>query len=221
MEMPKDLTEVTLRRKDVYDGKILKVHVDDVRLPNSREAVREVVDHVDGAAVLAMDEANRVLVVRQYRYVFGRVLAELPAGKLDPGEDPVAGALRELKEETGAEPETFLPLGKIIPAPGCYGEVLHLFLAKGLKFSEQHLDPDEFLNVERVPFDEMVHRCMNGEIDDAKTVAAVLRAKDSVMETVTTVRENAEDIYADAKAINQQRAQQEADAVIEDASEAE
>ena len=149
MEMPKDLTEVTLRRKDVYDGKILKVHVDDVRLPNSREAVREVVDHVDGAAVLAMDEANRVLVVRQYRYVFGKVLAELPAGKLDPGEDPVAGALRELKEETGAEPETFLPLGKIIPAPGCYGEVLHLFLAKGLKFSEQHLDTDEFLNVER------------------------------------------------------------------------
>ena len=158
MEMPKDLTEVTLRRKDVYDGKILKVHV-------------------DGAAVLAMDEENRVLVVRQYRYVFGKVLAELPAGKLDPGEDPVVGALRELKEETGAEPETFLPLGRIIPAPGCYGEILHLFLAKGLKFSEQHLDPDEFLNVERVPFDEMVHRCMNGEIDDAKTVAAVLRAK--------------------------------------------
>ena len=177
MEMPKDLTEVTLRRKDVYDGKILKVHVDDVRLPNSREAVREVVDHVDGAAVLAMDEANRVLVVRQYRYVFGRVLAELPAGKLDPGEDPVAGALRELKEETGAEPETFLPLGKLLPAPGCYGETLHLFLAKGLKFSQQQLDPDEFLNVERVPFDEMVHRCVNGEIDDAKTVAAVLRAK--------------------------------------------
>ena len=166
MEMPKDLTEVTLRRKDVYDGKILKVHVDDVRLPNGREAVREVVDHVDGA-----------VVVRQYRYVFGKVLAELPAGKLDPGEDPVVGALRELKEETGAEPETFLPLGRIIPAPGCYGEILHLFLAKGLKFSEQHLDPDEFLNVERVPFDEMVHRCMNGEIDDAKTVAAVLRAK--------------------------------------------
>ena len=177
MEMPMDLTEVTLRRKDVFDGRIVKVHVDDVRLPNGQEALREVVDHVDGAAVLAMDEENRVLVVRQYRYVFGRVLAELPAGKLDPGEDPAAGALRELKEETGAEPEIFLPLGKIIPAPGCYGEVLHLFLARGLKFSEQHLDPDEFLHVERVPFSEMVHRCVNGEIDDAKTVAAVLRAK--------------------------------------------
>ena len=170
MEMPMDLTEVKLRRKDVFEGKIMTVHVDDVRLPNGEEATREVVDHVDGAAVLALDEANRVLVVRQYRYVFGKVLDELPAGKLDPGEDPVTGALRELKEETGAEPETFLPLGKLLPAPGCYGETLHLFLAKGLKFSQQQLDPDEFLNVERVPFDEMVHRCVNGEIDDAKTV---------------------------------------------------
>ena len=170
-------TEVKLRRKDVFEGKIMTVHVDDVRLPNGEEATREVVDHVDGAAVLALDEANRVLVVRQYRYVFGKVLDELPAGKLDPGEDPVTGALRELKEETGAEPETFLPLGKLLPAPGCYGETLHLFLAKGLKFSQQQLDPDEFLNVERIPFDEMVHRCVNGEIDDAKTVAAVLRAK--------------------------------------------
>ena len=151
MEMPKDLTEVTLRRKDVYDGKILKVHVDDVRLPNGREAVREVVDHVDGAAVLAMDEANRVLVVRQYRYVFG----------------------------------------------------------------------DEFLNVERVPFDEMVHRCMNGEIDDAKTVAAVLRAKDCVMTTVTSTKENCGDILADAKAINEQRAEEAAAAVVEDTSKEE
>ena len=86
-------------------------------------------------------------------------------------------ALRELKEETGAVPDTFLPLGRIIPAPGCYGEVLHLFLAKGLHMEEQHLDPDEFLNVERIPFNEMVHRCLNGEIEDAKTVAAVLKAK--------------------------------------------
>lgn len=91
MKMPMDLTEVKLRRKDVFEGKIMTVHVDDVRLPNGEEATREVVDHVDGAAVLALDEANRVLVVRQYRYVFGKVLDELPAGKLDPGEDPVTG----------------------------------------------------------------------------------------------------------------------------------
>ena len=85
MKMPMDLTEVKLRRKDVFEGKIMTVHVDDVRLPNGEEATREVVDHVDGAAVLALDEANRVLVVRQYRYVFGKVLDELPAGKLEPG----------------------------------------------------------------------------------------------------------------------------------------
>ena len=98
VKMPENLTEVKLRQTDIYTGKILKLHIDDVRLPNGREAVREVVDHVDGAAVLALDEENRALVVWQYRYVFGRVMAELPAGKLDPGEDPVTGALRELKE---------------------------------------------------------------------------------------------------------------------------
>ena len=173
----KDLAEKTLRREDKFEGKILNVHVDEVLLPNGKTATREVVDHVDGVAVLALDERNNVLTVTQYRYVFGRTLLEIPAGKLDPGEDPVTGALRELKEETGAVPDIFLPLGRIIPAPGCYGEVLHLFLAKGHHMEEQHLDPDEFLNVERIPFEEMVHRCLNGEIEDAKTVAAVLKAK--------------------------------------------
>ena len=174
---PMDLTEKTIRREDKFQGRILSVHVDTVLLPNGNTSTREVVDHVDGVAVLPLDERNNVLTVTQYRYVFGRTLLEIPAGKLDPGEDPVTGALRELKEETGAVPDTFLPLGRIIPAPGCYGEVLHLFLAKGLHMEEQHLDPDEFLNVERIPFSEMVHRCLNGEIEDAKTVAAVLKAK--------------------------------------------
>ena len=174
---PMDLTEKTIRREDKFQGRILSVHVDTVLLPNGNTSTREVVDHVDGVAVLPLDERNNVLTVTQYRYVFGRTLLEIPAGKLDPGEDPVTGALRELKEETGAVPDTFLPLGRIIPAPGCYGEVLHLVLAKGLHMEEQHLDPDEFLNVERIPFNEMVHRCLNGEIEDAKTVAAVLKAK--------------------------------------------
>ena len=172
-----DLTEKTLSREERYSGPLFSVHSDKVLLPNGHTSIREVVEHVDGVAVLPLDERNNVLTVTQYRYVFGRTLLEIPAGKLDPGEDPVTGALRELKEETGAVPDTFLPLGHIIPAPGCYSEVLHLFLARGLHMEEQHLDPDEFLNVERIPFDEMVHRCMSGEIEDAKTIAAVLKTK--------------------------------------------
>lgn len=177
MNEPMALTETFVSREDKYKGRFLDVHVDQITLPNGKPAVREVADHCPGVAILALDDRNNVLTVSQYRYVFSRVLMEIPAGKLEPGEDPAAGALRELKEETGAVPDTFLPLGRIIPAPGCYGEVLHLFLAKGLHMEEQHLDPDEFLNVERIPFNEMVHRCLNGEIEDAKTVAAVLKAK--------------------------------------------
>lgn len=172
-----ELTEKTLSRTDVYQGLLVNVHVDEVLLPNGATTRREVVEHVDGVAILAMDERNNVLTVTQYRYVFGKTLLEIPAGKLDAGENPVTGALRELKEETGAVPDNLLPMGKIIPACGCFGETLHLFLARGLHMEEQHLDDDEFLNVERIPFEEMVHRVMNGEIDDGKTVAAVLKAK--------------------------------------------
>lgn len=177
MREPMDLAEKTLSREEKFQGRILSVHVDEVQLPNGNTSTREVVEHVDGVAVLPLDERNNVLTVTQYRYVFGKTLLEIPAGKLDPGEDPVTGALRELKEETGAVPDTFLPLGRILPSPGCFSETLHLFLARGLHIEAQHLDPDEFLRVERIPFDEMVHRCLNGEIEDAKTVAAVLKAK--------------------------------------------
>ncbi len=177
MTEPMDLTENMIKREDKYHGLLMDIHVDTVELPNGKTALREVADHVDGVAVLPLDERSNVLTVTQYRYVFGKTLLEIPAGKLDAGEDPVTGALRELKEETGAVPDTFLPLGRILPAPGCYGETLHLFLAKGLHMEDQCLDPDEFLNVERIPFSEMVHRCMSGEIEDAKTVAAVLKAK--------------------------------------------
>ena len=169
MSKQMDLTERTLRREDKFNGRILTVHVDTVTLPNGETALREVADHPGGVAVLALDGENNVLTVTQYRYPFGKPLLEIPAGKLDhPGEDPYAAGLRELEEETGAVPGIYEPLGRILPSPGCYGETL---------MSEQHLDEDEFLNVERVPFDEMVRRCLDGEIEDAKTVAAVLKAK--------------------------------------------
>nr|WP_325232637.1 NUDIX hydrolase [uncultured Oscillibacter sp.] len=178
MSKQMDLTERTLRREDKFNGRILTVHVDTVTLPNGETALREVADHPGGVAVLALDGENNVLTVTQYRYPFGKPLLEIPAGKLDhPGEDPYAAGLRELEEETGAVPGIYESLGRILPSPGCYGETLHLYLARELRMSEQHLDEDEFLNVERIPFDEMVRRCLDGEIEDAKTVAAVLKAK--------------------------------------------
>ena len=173
----KVLEEKKLSREDKYHGILMDIHVDTVLLPNGKTAVREVADHVDGVAVLALDERNNVLTVTQYRYVFGKTLLELPAGKLDPGEDPVTGALRELKEETGAVPGQLLPMGVYLGSPGCLGEELHLFLARDLQMADAQPDADEFLEMARVPFDEMVHRIMSGEITDGKTIAAVLKAK--------------------------------------------
>ena len=175
--MYEELKETTISREDVYAGKIFTVHVDQVRLPNGKTAVREVADHCPCVAVVALDDENNVLTVTQYRYVFGRALLEIPAGKLEPGEDPAAGALRELREETGATPDEFIPMGKLILSPGCLGEELYLFLARGLHMGDTQPDEDEFLVQERIPFEEMVHRCVRGEIDDGKTVAAILKAK--------------------------------------------
>ena len=175
--MYEELKETTISREDVYAGKIFTVHVDQVRLPNGKTAVREVADHCPCVAVVALDDENNVLTVTQYRYVFGRALLEIPAGKLEPGEDPAAGARRELREETGATPDEFIPMGKLILSPGCLGEELYLFLARGLHMGDTQPDEDEFLVQERIPFEEMVHRCVRGEIDDGKTVAAILKAK--------------------------------------------
>ena len=173
-----DLTEKMVSSETIFEGKIIKVTLDQAQLPDGSLAPREVVYHPGGVAVLALDGDGCVLTVTQYRYPFGRTLLEIPAGKLDsPDEDPYEAGLRELREETGAVPGVYEPLGRILPSPGCYGETLHLYLARDLQMAEQHLDADEFLNVERIPFGEMVRRCLDGEIEDAKTVVAVLKAK--------------------------------------------
>lgn len=172
-----DLTERFVSRENKFEGRILTVHVDQVTLPDGSAAQREVADHPGGVAVVALDGENNVLLVEQYRYVFGEALLEIPAGKLEKGEDPFTAALRELKEETGAIPAFFQPLGKLYPSPGCYGETLHLFLARNLTFGEASPDQDEFLRVERVPMEELLRRILKNEITDAKTVAGVLKAR--------------------------------------------
>ncbi len=172
-----DLTERFVSREDKFAGRILTLHVDTVTLPDGSLATREVADHPGGVAVVALDDENNILMVEQFRYVFGEPMLEIPAGKLEKGEDPYMAALRELKEETGASPAFFQPLGKLYPSPGCYGETLHLFLAKNLTFGSANPDQDEFLKVERVPLDELLRRILKNEIADAKTVAGVLKAK--------------------------------------------
>lgn len=172
-----ELTEKTLSSERIFDGVILHVRRDEVELPGGGRSFREVVDHPGGVCVLALDGQGQALLVSQYRYPYGRVLREVPAGKLEYGEDPRAAALRELREETGAVPGEFRPLGELYPSPGYCGEIIRMYLARDLTFGETDLDEDEFLNVERVPFGELVDQVLADEIRDAKTIAAVLKAK--------------------------------------------
>lgn len=172
-----ELYEKELNRQTVFQGRILDVHVDKVELPNGRTATREIVDHPGGVGILALDGAGNILTVTQYRYAYRQTLLEIPAGKLERGEDPYQAGLRELREETGATTKELTPLGKVYPSPGYCNEVIHLYMARDLTWGEMDLDDDEFLNVERVPFQEMVERVLSGEITDAKTCIAVLKAK--------------------------------------------
>lgn len=172
-----ELTEKTLSSREVYRGRVIRVKVDEVSLPNGSTSIREVVEHPGGVGILALDEDGCVYLVRQYRYAFSQTLLEIPAGKREKGEEPFVTAQRELQEEIGATAEHWQSLGEIIASPGCYDEVLYLYLARGLTFGAQHLDEDEFLNVERMPFDDLARRCLSGEIRDGKTVSAVLKAK--------------------------------------------
>ena len=172
-----DLTEKRLDGQEIFRGHIVTLQLDRVSLPDGKEATREVARHPDGVAVLALDGEGQALLVTQFRYPLGRELLEIPAGKLDPGEEPRAGALRELEEEAGVRPDELLELGGIYVSPGFCDEKIHLYLARGLRQTACHPDEDEFLSVSRMPFGELADRVLSGRVEDAKTVAAVLKAK--------------------------------------------
>lgn len=167
------LTEKKLSSQTVYDGKIVKLTLDKVRLPDGGVSLRECVRHCDGAAVLLITEGKIALVI-QYRYLYGRELYEIPAGKLEAGEDPAAGAVRECEEETGyrADVEKLL---EIYPSPGFTDETVHIFLAKNARFVGSRPDSGEFLNCVFLPLENVIEMIDKGEICDAKTVAAVYK----------------------------------------------
>lgn len=172
------LFEETVDQKIVYQGKIVTLRTDIARLENGRMTGREVVEHPGGVCVLPLEENGDTYTVRQFRYPFGQVIEELPAGKLDGPEDPEMGARRELSEEIGCEAGELIYLGRLLMSPGFCTEVLHMYLARKLIHGRQHPDEDEFLEASRVPFAELLERVLSGEVADAKTVALTLKAKE-------------------------------------------
>ena len=173
------MTETRISGQRVFSGRVFSVDVDQVGMDGGLRGEREVVRHPGGVGVLAIDEEGRAVLVRQFRYGANREMLEIPAGRLEAGEDPREAGLRELREETGARAGVFVSLGEIIPTGAYCSERIYLFLAKDLTWGETDLDDGEFVTVERMPLDALWAGIRAGKICDAKTIAAVCRAIDN------------------------------------------
>lgn len=170
-----ELFEKTLSSQSVFDGRILHITLDEIELPNGKKSKREVVNHPGGVAVVALDEENNILLVRQFRYPYKEVVLEVPAGKLEKGSTPLENGKRELLEETGAEGYSYMSLGQVYPSPGYTSEIIHLYACRVKTVGESKLDEGEFLNVEKIPLDTAVEMVLNNQIPDSKTQIAVLK----------------------------------------------
>jgi ADP-ribose pyrophosphatase len=173
----KDLSEHRLSGRLVFDGKLLKVRSDTVRLPDGSTAEREWIDHPGAVAVIALTESGELVMERQYRYALGREMIEIPAGKIDPGEDPLATARRELKEETGYTAGEWRHLATIHIAIGYSNEHIEIFLARGLKQELADLDDEEFVEVFSLPLATALAWVREGRITDSKTVSCLFWAE--------------------------------------------
>ncbi|MGN0665655.1 MAG: NUDIX domain-containing protein [Huintestinicola sp.] len=170
------LSEKTVEKNTVFEGKIITVRSDKAELEDGKIVGRELVIHPGGVCVVALTPENEVIMVRQFRYAFQEPLLEIPAGKLEFGEDHRAAGLRELSEETGAVCESFDYLGVCYPSVAYLTEKIHMYLARGLTFGETNPDDGEFLDITRVPFGKALEMVLNNEIPDAKTQLALLKA---------------------------------------------
>ena len=171
------LREIRIDSEEIFNGLIMDVKRDRVRLPNGHQSVRELLRHVGAVCVVPVTDDGLVVVERQYRYPIDQVITEIPAGKLDsPDEDRLSAAQRELREETGFTADRWTDMGLYYPAAAYSDEKITMYLAQGLHKGEQHLDEGEFLNVLTVPIAELVEDILSGKITDGKTQAAVLKA---------------------------------------------
>ncbi len=172
-----NLIEKQIASEQLYDGKVVHLYKDTIELPNGSQSIREYVKHIGAVCVVPITDDDQVILERQYRYAVGQELIEIPAGKLDyPGENWEDAARRELREETGAVAAEMTDMGDYYGSPAIMGERIRMFLAKGLTFTDQHLDEDEFLETFRMPLGEAVDMVLRGEIPDGKTQAGILRA---------------------------------------------
>lgn len=170
--------EKTISEETIFSGKVFTVKTKQVILENGKEQQREVVLHNGGASILPVDDEGNVYLIRQYRIAFDEEVLEIPAGKLEKGEDPFEAAKRELSEETGFTAKHYFNLGEMWPTVGYCGEKIYIYLATGLTMGETHPDDDEFVTTVKMPFDEVYAMCMDGRIKDGKTLVAVLKAKE-------------------------------------------
>lgn len=167
-----DFTEKTVQKNYVYKGKILSLRNDDALLPDGNPCKREIIEHSGGACVLYVENGS-VLLVKQYRYAYGESIYEIPAGKLNEGEDPAIAAARELEEEAGVKATTLTKLFTVYPTPGYTNEKIHVYRADQAEKVTAHLDEGEFLQAEYLPLDKVKKMLLSGEIKDAKTIIAL------------------------------------------------
>jgi ADP-ribose pyrophosphatase len=170
-----NLEEKTLHSEEIFSGKVISLHLQDVELPNGKQSKREIIKHPGAVAILAITDDKKVVMVEQYRKALERTIVEIPAGKLEKGEEPELCARRELEEETGYECESLELLTSFYTSPGFADEIVHVYVAKGLNKKENAaaLDEDEFVNLEELTFDEAVQYVKEQKIYDAKTIFAV------------------------------------------------
>lgn len=176
MNNSEKLIERKISGSKVFEGNLLTVYKDDVRLPDGGASTREYIKHPGASAVLPVFENGDVMLVRQFRYPMAQIFWEVPAGKIDPGENPDKTASRELKEEAGLDCHQFHYLGHFYPSIGYTDEVIHLYVAWDIRDGEQQVDEDEFLIRERLPFREAIDMAYSGVISDGKTAITLLKA---------------------------------------------
>ncbi len=177
--MSKDMKDMLFEKRidgEVkFSGRIIRIETDTVELPNGHASYREVVRKNGGVCIVPLTDNGEVIFVNQYRYPYGEVVKEVPAGKMEADEDPLVCGIRELSEETGCAAGKIIPLGVFYPSPGIMDEVLYMYLATDLKKGDVHLDEDEFLTSEKIPLEDAVQMILDGKLPDGKTQAAVLK----------------------------------------------